>query len=71
MLARQTSIAHEIVEELKQMGELMGINVDGKVEIGTAESKIIEVARLQHYDLIILGTNVRPGSETLYLGPKI
>lgn len=69
---RQLNIAHEIVDDLEEMGQLMGVNADGEVEIGAnPEATIIEVARKRHVDLIILGTNVRPSSASLYLGPKV
>ena len=34
-------------------------------------SAILAVASQLDYDLIVLGTDVRPGSERLYLGPRV
>lgn len=69
---RQLNIAHEIVNDLEAMGQLMGVSTLGQVEIGMeAEATILEVARKRQADLLILGTNVRPSSESLYLGPKV
>ena len=65
-------IARQIVERQQEMGRLLGVETSGKVEIGAeTEGVILEVARDCQADLIILGTSIRPGSERLYLGPKV
>lgn len=69
---RQLRIAHEIVADLEELGQLMGVFANGEVEIGAEpEATIVETARKRQVNLIILGTNVRPSSASLYLGPKV
>ena len=69
---RQVRISQRMVEELKELGELQGVKTSAKVEIGTdPETVILEVAGKENIDLIILGTDVRPASDRLYLGPRV
>jgi len=69
---KQTQIAEQIVGELREVGELLGINTHSDLRIGTDISDvIIDVAREEKVDLIILGTSIRPGSDRLYLGPQV
>jgi len=69
---RELNIADQMVGELREMGELQGVNTNAAVrrDQDTAHG-ILETAREEHVDLIVLGTNVRAGSERLYLGPKV
>ena len=64
--------AHHSLSELVRMGE--GLGVPCGSEIRTAEgpaSKIIELAEKPgRVDLVVLGTDVRPGGR-LYLGPSV
>jgi Kef-type K+ transport system membrane component KefB/nucleotide-binding universal stress UspA family protein len=69
---RELGIAHEIVDELEEMGRLFKVHTIGQVKIGVEpETTILQAASEEQADLIILGTNVRPGSERLYLGPRV
>jgi Kef-type K+ transport system membrane component KefB len=64
--------AHEIVEELKTLGEAHGARVVARVDLGPdPESVILDVTEKERADLIILGTDVRPGSVRLFLGPRV
>lgn len=65
-------IAQGIVTELKERGTAMGVNTHAVVERGESpEHSIHNFATDNEMDLIILGTNVRPGSHRLYLGPRV
>ncbi|MGQ0792661.1 MAG: cation:proton antiporter domain-containing protein [Deltaproteobacteria bacterium] len=69
---RRLGIAHQIVEELRQLGESRGVVTLTDVRVGTEpESVISDVALKEKIDLIILGTAIRPGAERLFLGPRV
>jgi nucleotide-binding universal stress UspA family protein len=71
-LARRLSIGHQIVDQLRESGELRGVTVITDVEIGLRpEEVILTQARQRGVDLIILGTDVRLGSDRLFLGPRV
>ncbi|MFO7847093.1 MAG: cation:proton antiporter [Balneolaceae bacterium] len=64
--------ANEAINELKKLGEAYEINTEGMVVQGQSpEVKISEIAETNQIDLIIVGTNVRPGTNRLYLGPRV
>ena len=64
--------AQEAVGELKKLGEAYGVKTESMVVNGqNPEDKIAEIAETNQIDLIIVGTNVRPGSNRLYLGPRV
>jgi nucleotide-binding universal stress UspA family protein len=65
-------IARQIVMELKELGEAMGVRVQGVVERGESPEEVIgDFSNKNNIDLIVLGTNIRPGSDRLYLGPRV
>ncbi len=65
-------IARGIVTELKERGMAMDVKTHAVVERGESpEQSIHNFAVDNEIDLIILGTNVRPGSHRLYLGPRV
>ncbi|NJP06366.1 MAG: universal stress protein [Chloroflexaceae bacterium] len=69
---RQYVIAHQMVGDLAALGAAMGVQVDTTVRPATdPETAILEVAHEAEIDLIILGTNVRAGTERLYLGHRV
>ncbi|MGH7571985.1 MAG: cation:proton antiporter [Gemmatimonadota bacterium] len=71
-LERQLGAAHQIVGELGAVGEASGISVETKVRVGRdPESVILQRATEESVDLIILGTSLRPGSDRLFLGPRV
>ncbi|PWN06215.1 cation:proton antiporter [Rhodohalobacter mucosus] len=64
--------AHEMVNELKELGTAFGVSTEAMVRWGDAPEEVIrEVAESNMMDLIIIGTNIRPGSSRLYLGPRV
>ncbi|HEX6983240.1 MAG TPA: cation:proton antiporter [Balneolaceae bacterium] len=69
--ADMEKFGQEIVDELKALGETMNVKTRAAVEKGESSEKVIaDFARRNDFDLIILGTNIRPGSSRLYLGPR-
>lgn len=69
---RRLSFAHQIVDELKKLGESLKVNTFTEVEIGEEPDKVIlKMSREKNFDLIILGTDIRPGTDKLYLGPRV
>ncbi len=64
--------AFQIIEDLKILGESLSVNTFAEVEVGVdAETSILEIAKDRNFDLIVLGTDIRPGSEKLYIGPRV
>lgn len=64
--------ANGMVNELKDLGEAFGVKTRAMVRVGgSPESLIQDVSENKPMDLIIVGTNVRPGSDRLYLGPRV
>ena len=69
---RRLTFAHNIVDELKKLGESLNVNTFTEVEIGVDPDRVIlTMSRENSFDLIILGTDIRPGSDKLYLGPRV
>jgi Kef-type K+ transport system membrane component KefB/nucleotide-binding universal stress UspA family protein len=69
---RRLKIAADILKPLRQLGELKGVNtIIDAVPGPSTEKMILEIAEADKVDLIIMGTNVRPASEHLFLGPQI
>ncbi len=64
--------AHGIVDELRVLGEAQNVRVAAEVCVGTSpDAAILELAAERNVDLILLGTDVRPGSPRLFLGPRV
>lgn len=71
-IARHLNVAQRTVEQLRQMGEMQGVATMGEVRVGDEpETTILNIARADDIDLIVLGTNIHAGSERLYLGPRV
>lgn len=69
---RQKSFAMESLKELKKLGESLGVNVSISVEFGSdVENVILNKAIEMNTDLVIVGTDVRPAGESLYIGPRV
>ncbi len=69
---RRLTFANQAVEELKKLGESFNVNTFAAIEIGEEPDLVIlSIASEKNFDLIILGTDVRPGSDKLYLGPRV
>lgn len=69
---RQFNAANQIVSELRDLGEAHGVRTLPLVRAGREPDQIIlEVARETSAGIIVLGTDVRPGSDRLFLGPRV
>lgn len=65
-------VGWQMVETLRQRAEAAEIRADAEVREGADPEKvIIRVAKEKQVDLIVLGTDVRPASERLFLGPRV
>jgi Kef-type K+ transport system membrane component KefB/nucleotide-binding universal stress UspA family protein len=72
LFERQFNYAQEIVEEFRAIGESLSVKTFTKVELGlNPETVIVNVAKDFSFDLVLLGSDVRPGSDKLYLGPRV
>lgn len=68
----EIDIAKNIMSDLQEMGEAMGVKTQTVIERGESpEQAIYDFSVDNEIDLIILGTNVRPGSHRLYLGHRV
>jgi Kef-type K+ transport system membrane component KefB/nucleotide-binding universal stress UspA family protein len=64
--------AQAIVKDLAEMGQAQGVRTLPLVRIGTeADEVILEVAADIGAGLCVLGTDVRAGSDRLFLGPRV
>jgi nucleotide-binding universal stress UspA family protein len=69
---RRRGIAHGIVTELKVLGESLGVVTHAEAILSeTPEAGILATARSSSADLIVMGTGVRPGGDSLFLGPRV
>ena len=65
-------IAEDITGALVRLGEQAGIPAEFAVESAPSpEEGILDFATRNAMDLIVLGTDLRPDSERLYLGPRV
>ncbi len=71
-LERQLGSGYQIVRELCALGDSLGVRTKAEVRLGAEPDRIIlELAEKMGVQLIILGTDVRPGSDRLFLGPRV
>jgi Kef-type K+ transport system membrane component KefB len=69
---RRLTFAHQTVEELKKLGESLNVNTFTEIEVADEpDSAILKMSSEKNFDLIILGTDIRPGTDKLYLGPRV
>ena len=69
---RRLNNAHSIVDSLRELGESQAVRAEAAVRVGGGVAEVIlNVAEKQAFDLIVLGTDLRPGSEQLFLGPSV
>ncbi|MBW3628522.1 MAG: cation:proton antiporter [Gemmatimonadetes bacterium] len=70
-LRSQMDSARAIVDQLCEMGEALGVRTSTEVRVGPSpESVVLELSQ-DGIDLIVLGTDLRPASDRLFLGPKV
>ena len=71
-LRRQMESAKAIVDQLCKIGEALGVNTHTEVRTGAApEAVVLEMAARDDIDMIVLGTDLRPASDRLFLGPRV
>lgn len=69
---RQKNFAMQSLLELKKFGESLGVNVKVLVEFGADVENVILSKAIEHKtDLVIVGTDVRPAGDSLYIGPRV
>jgi len=72
LIDRQFNYAHEIVNDLKSIGDSLSVSTFTKVVLGeNPENVILKIAKDEDFNLVIIGSDVRPGSDKLYLGPRV
>ena len=65
-------MGQKFVGDLAALGETGSARIEKIVKVGRAPETVILETALEHtVDLIILGTDVRMGSERLFLGPRV
>ncbi len=69
---RQTEVAVNAINNIKQLASIYEVAVKDIIEIGDdVESTILKISEIEKADLIILGTSVKSGSDRLFLGSRI
>ena len=70
--ARQLANAYDALEEARGLGESRGVLAETEVRFAeVAEEAVLETASRRGADLIVLGSDVRVGTNRLHLGPRI
>lgn len=65
-------IGEDITNSLAEIGSKLGVLAETVVESAPEpETAIVEFARRERIDLIVLGTDLRPASNRLYLGQRV
>ncbi|MEB3316330.1 MAG: cation:proton antiporter [Candidatus Melainabacteria bacterium] len=68
----QAIIARSLVDELVDLGTFYKIKAEGKVKIANdVDAEILKTSTDEKVDLLILGTEIKPASERLFLGPSV
>ncbi len=61
-----------IAEELRQLGQQIGVKLEARIESGgKPESTILTAAEKGGFDLLVMGVTFRPSERRLYFGPKV
>ncbi len=61
-----------IVDELRQLGQQVGVKLEARIESGgKPESTILTAAEKGGFDLLVMGVMFRPSERGLYFGPKV
>lgn len=64
--------ANDMVAELEKLGEAYGVATEGVVKNGESPEEVIkDIVEANDMDLVIVGTNIKPGTSRLYLGPRV
>ncbi|HEX9952386.1 MAG TPA: cation:proton antiporter [Rubricoccaceae bacterium] len=68
---RESTARLQIAEALAERGRASGVRARAAVEVGVAETVIVQTARREGVDLIVMGTTEKPGTDRLFLGPRV
>jgi len=69
---RQKNFALQSLNDLKKIGETLGLNVNIMVEFGSdIENVILKKAQQLNVDLVIVSTDIRPAGDSLHIGPRV
>lgn len=72
LIERQYEYAKVILDSIKNIGDSFQVKTFTRVEIGDfPEDVILRAASEYGFDLVVLGTELKPGTEKLYLGPRV
>ncbi|MEP0862529.1 MAG: cation:proton antiporter [Ignavibacterium sp.] len=72
MFERQYEYAKAILDSIKEIGESFQIKTFTRIEVGeNPEDVILRAANEYQFDLVVLGTEIKPGTDKLYLGPRV
>jgi nucleotide-binding universal stress UspA family protein len=71
-ITREMDARRHFVDELVERLRAYDVSARGVVTMGSdVDSVILETARRERIDLLVVGTDVRPGSDRLFLGPRV
>jgi Kef-type K+ transport system membrane component KefB/nucleotide-binding universal stress UspA family protein len=69
---RQKELLLQNLNELKFIGQTLGLKVNILIEVSSdVENEILKKAKDLNADLVILGTDIRPAGDSLYIGPRV
>lgn len=69
---RQVASAYETLDVLRELGEAQALRAETEVRFGKDPGHtILDFAQRRGVDLMVLGTDVRSGSDRLYFGPRV
>ncbi|WP_337866215.1 cation:proton antiporter [Ignavibacterium sp.] len=72
LIERQYEYAKAILDSIKSIGDSFQIKTFNRIEIGEfPEEVILRAASEYDFDLVVLGTELKPGTDKLYLGPRV
>lgn len=72
MAQRRLASGYRIVQDLRSVGDTLGVNVVADVAIGDdVANVIVEAARKSETDLLVLGTALRVGTDRFFLGARV
>lgn len=72
LIERQYEYAKSILDSLKNTGESFQVKTFTRIEIGEIpEEVILRAANEYQFDIVVIGTEIKPGTDKLYLGPRV
>lgn len=72
LVERQYEYAKAIMDSIKSIGDSFQIKTFTRIEIGEfPEEVILRAASEYDFDLVVLGTELKSGTDKLYLGPRV